>query len=213
MACQIASYVNKKSCFYLFYNVLRGSNYLRSVDIELKRPQGGKSGISAIYHLAYKLNQLTVYLPTYLPRNPSNYYTSLAANIGVLSMFAFIWDIVFINGPNPTSICSFSFFPHDKNITNLTINYKNIDGSLGTQTRGGRMVGKDESTELWRHAHLRHHFRCLLTILAFVFSFAVVRNLWMQKIRFAALYQTIFICFALFCVSYLFLIRGNLDRI
>ena len=121
---------------------------MRSVDIELKRPQGGKSGISAIYHLAYKLNQLTVYLPTYLPRNPSNYYTSLAANIRVLSVFAFFFDIHFINRPNPTSICSFSFFPHDKNITNLTINYKNIDGSLGTQTRGGRMVGKDESTEL-----------------------------------------------------------------
>ena len=28
---------------------------------------------------------------------------------------------------------------------------KSIDGVLGTQTRGGRMVGADESTELWRH--------------------------------------------------------------
>ena len=28
---------------------------------------------------------------------------------------------------------------------------KSIDGVLGTGTRGGRMVGSDESTELWRH--------------------------------------------------------------
>ena len=28
---------------------------------------------------------------------------------------------------------------------------KSVDGVLGTQTRGGRMVGADESTELWRH--------------------------------------------------------------
>ena len=28
---------------------------------------------------------------------------------------------------------------------------KSIDGVLGTQTRGGRMVGTDKSTELWRH--------------------------------------------------------------
>ena len=33
--------------------------------------------------------------------------------------------------------------------TNLTINYKSVDGVLGTQTQGGRMVGEDESTELW----------------------------------------------------------------
>ena len=26
-----------------------------------------------------------------------------------------------------------------------------VDGKLGTQTQGGRMVGADESTELWRH--------------------------------------------------------------
>ena len=26
-----------------------------------------------------------------------------------------------------------------------------MDGMLGTRTRGGRMVGADNSTELWRH--------------------------------------------------------------
>ena len=31
----------------------------------------------------------------------------------------------------------------------LTINEKSIDGVLWTQTRGGRMVGTDKSTELW----------------------------------------------------------------
>ena len=38
--------------------------------------------------------------------------------------------------------------------TNLAINYKNIDGVLVTRTQGGRMVGVDESTGLWRHPNL-----------------------------------------------------------
>ena len=50
----------------------------------------------------------------------------------------------------PGLFCLFSFFSRDKYSTNLTINYKSIDGVLGTQTRGSRMVGADESTELWR---------------------------------------------------------------
>ena len=37
----------------------------------------------------------------------------------------------------------------DKFSTNLTINDKSVDGMLGSQTRGGRMEGADESTELW----------------------------------------------------------------
>ena len=47
--------------------------------------------------------------------------------------------------------CLFSSFSqHNDNIVqNLTI--KSVDGMLGTQTRGGRLVGADESTELWRH--------------------------------------------------------------
>ena len=47
----------------------------------------------------------------------------------------------------------FLFFPHDKYSTNFTIIYKSIDGVLGTRTRGGRMVGTDEFTELWRHPY------------------------------------------------------------
>ena len=52
------------------------------------------------------------------------------------------------NGPNPASFCLFLFFLHDKYSTN-TINDKSVDGVLGTQTQGDRMVGTDESTELW----------------------------------------------------------------
>ena len=48
----------------------------------------------------------------------------------------------------PGLFCLFSFFSRDKYSTNLTINYKSIDGVLGTRTRGSRMVGTDESTEL-----------------------------------------------------------------
>ena len=46
--------------------------------------------------------------------------------------------------------CLFSFFSHIA-WTNLTINVKSVDGMLGSRTRGGRMEGADESTELWRH--------------------------------------------------------------
>ena len=58
---------------------------------------------------------------------------------------------IFLNGPNLASFCLFSFFSHDKYSTNLTINYKSVDGVLGTRTWGGRIVGADKSTELWRH--------------------------------------------------------------
>ena len=53
------------------------------------------------------------------------------------------------NGPNPASFCLFLFFSRDEYGTN-TINEKSIDGVLGTQTGGGRMVGADESTGLWQ---------------------------------------------------------------
>ena len=49
-----------------------------------------------------------------------------------------------------THFCLFLFFSHDKYSTN-TINEKSLDGVHGTQTRGGMMVGADESTELWQH--------------------------------------------------------------
>ena len=48
--------------------------------------------------------------------------------------------------------CLFSFFSHDKYST-ITINDKSFDGVLGTRTRGSRMVGADESTELWHQQH------------------------------------------------------------
>ena len=62
-------------------------------------------------------------------------------------------DLLFYikNGPNPASFCLFSLFSHNKYSTNLTINDKSIDNVLGNRTQGGRMVGADKSTELWRH--------------------------------------------------------------
>ena len=62
---------------------------------------------------------------------------------------AITWDVFFKNGPNPTSFL-ISFFSHDKYSTNA-INDIRVDGVLGTQTQGGRMVGTDKSTELWWH--------------------------------------------------------------
>jgi len=56
----------------------------------------------------------------------------------------------FKNGPNPASFGLFSFFLHDKYSTN-TLNDKSIDGAPGIQTRDGRMVGADKSTELYQH--------------------------------------------------------------
>ena len=41
-----------------------------------------------------------------------------------------------------------------------TINDKSIDGVLGTRTQGGRMVGADKSTEVWRHPVIS---KCILT--------------------------------------------------
>ena len=48
-------------------------------------------------------------------------------------------------GQNPASFCLFSFFSHDTYCRNI-INDKSV---LGIQTQGGRMVGADESTDLW----------------------------------------------------------------
>ena len=66
--------------------------------------------------------------------------------MGLLSKYVCVHTRVF-NGPNPAAFGSFSFLSHDKNSTNLTIN----DGVFGTQTRGGRMVSADESTEQWQY--------------------------------------------------------------
>ena len=43
------------------------------------------------------------------------------------------------------------FLSQDKYITNRTINDKSVHGVLGTQTRDGRMVGADKSSELRQH--------------------------------------------------------------
>ena len=62
-------------------------------------------------------------------------------------------QISFLNWPNPASFVISFFFSHckDKYSTNLTINDKSVDGMLGSWTRGSRLKGADESTELWWH--------------------------------------------------------------
>ena len=42
-------------------------------------------------------------------------------------------------------------FFHRTNIAQIDYNDKSVDGVLGTRTRDGRMVGADESSELWRY--------------------------------------------------------------
>ena len=57
----------------------------------------------------------------------------------------------FFKWAKPGLFFIFVLFSHgmDKHSTNLTINEKSVDGMLGS--RGGRMEGADESTELRRH--------------------------------------------------------------
>ena len=72
----------------------------------------------------------------------------------------------FKKGSNPASFCLFSFFSNDKYSINLTINDKSIDGGLGIWTQGGRMVGADESTQLWRHPDMLP-FKCVMALIKF----------------------------------------------
>ena len=55
------------------------------------------------------------------------------------------------NGPNPASFVYFRPFHNTMTNTVHNLTNKYIDGVLGTRTWGGRVVGADESTELWRH--------------------------------------------------------------
>ena len=50
-------------------------------------------------------------------------------------------------GPIPASFCLFSFFLITISIIQIE---KSVDGVLGIRTRGRRMVGADETTELLR---------------------------------------------------------------
>ena len=50
------------------------------------------------------------------------------------------------------------FRPFLNTNTVQSLTTKSVDGVLGTRTRGGRMVGVDESTELLRHPRLQDYF-------------------------------------------------------
>ena len=79
-----------------------------------------------------------------LSRYENETYTSQHMQMPMSILFLKKWA-------KPGLFLFISFFSHDKYSRNLTINDKSIDGVFGTRTRGGRMVGTDESTELWRH--------------------------------------------------------------
>ena len=71
----------------------------------------------------------------------SNYYSYIIINKQLFSMMQVYVDgkvnFFLKNGPNPASFCLFLFFfSHckEKYSTNLTINYKSIDGVLGSRT-------------------------------------------------------------------------------
>ena len=74
----------------------------------------------------------------------------LSLSVSNKHLFDIFFPFIFYNG-QIRPLVSFSLFSHDKYSTILIIEDKSIDGMLGTQTCGGRMVGADESTELWWH--------------------------------------------------------------
>ena len=57
----------------------------------------------------------------------------------------------FKKGPNSASFCLFLFFSHDKYSTNLTTDYKSMNGALGTRTQSRSLVGTYKSIALQRH--------------------------------------------------------------
>ena len=59
--------------------------------------------------------------------------------------------LFFKNGPIPASFC---FYFRSFLVTISIQTEKSIDGVLGIRTRGRRMVGADETTELWRPSFL-----------------------------------------------------------
>ena len=98
----------------------------------------------------YSITSLTLkstYLPTYLQRHSS--YLPIMLSTSACTSLPILFSK---NGPN-WPFLFMSLFSYSKYSTN-TINDKSIDDVLGTQTRSGRMVGADESTELWQHPYL-----------------------------------------------------------
>ena len=111
---------------------------------------------------------------------------SFEEEIGFWKLFQFFL-FSFLNGRNPTSILFIFVLSSQHNdimVQNLTI--KSIDGLLGTRTQGGRMLGADESTELWRHPVLfslifwfiQSFFRKNIFSVQTKFWFKILLKLW-----------------------------------
>ena len=91
-------------------------------------------------------------------RSPEHYYRP------VYHLFRFAIRIVtnFLNGPIPASFCLFSSFPHHT----IQYIYESVDDMLGTQTRGDRMEGTDESTSHFLiYDTNMQHFKCNVLII------------------------------------------------
>ena len=83
--------------------------------------------------ISKKRPELALILNTWRPKGDPEYLSGLR--------------ILFLkNWPIPASFCLFLFF----SCYNFNRNWKSVNGVLGIQTRGHRMVGADKTTELWR---------------------------------------------------------------
>ena len=76
--------------------------------------------------------------------NCKSYYPYNRYNSKLICHYSGLYT--FLNGPNPASFC-FIFVLFTWQIWHK-FDYKSIDGVLETRTRGGRMVGADESSEM-----------------------------------------------------------------
>ena len=57
------------------------------------------------------------------------------------------------------------------NIAQIDLNDKSIDGVLGIRTRGSRIIGADESAELWRHPREDNLFKWTIVLLMSFFIY------------------------------------------
>ena len=81
---------------------------------------------------------MTGFEPRISGRIGGDSYTNVPQQLQSISLF--------LNGPILASFCFFRSF-----LITISIQIeKSVDGVLGIQTRGRRMVGVDETTELWQ---------------------------------------------------------------
>ena len=82
-------------------------------------------------------------------------------------------------GQSRPLFCLFSSFSHHKSITN----WKSVDGVLGIRTWGRRMLGADETTELWRPPNATHFFKYGPIPASFLFIFILFTSQINYKLK------------------------------